>query len=118
MIAKPKDRIIAVREALGLTQKEFCKGIHVSQSYCAQMENGSRPINNRIIALICSQYAVNKEFLLTGKGEIFSDDLADIQLQQLLEIFYQLEKPFKDYIILQMKQLMGAIEKNREKPSR
>ena len=114
MIAEIKDRIIAVREALGLTQRNFCKGIYISQSYYAQIENGNKPVNDRIIALICSQYGVNKEFLLTGKGEIFSDDLADIQLQQLLEVFNELEKPFNDYIILHIKQLSEAINKSKE----
>jgi transcriptional regulator with XRE-family HTH domain len=114
MIAKIQDRFIAVREALGLTQREFCKGIYVSQSYYAQIEGGNRPINDRIIALICSQYGVSKEYLLNGKGEMFSENLPDIQLNQLLEIFNELETPFKDYIILQIKQLMEAVSKSKE----
>ena len=114
MIAKIHDRIIAVREALGLTQRDFCKGIYVSQSYYAQIENGSRPANDRIIALICSQYGVNKEFLLKGKGELFTADLPDIQLQQLLEVFHELDRPFKDYIIMQIKQLTEAVDKSKE----
>ena len=118
MIAKIQDRIIAVREALGLTQRDFCKGIYVSQSYYAQIENASRPVNDRIIALICSQYGVNKEFLLTGKGDFFTKDVADIQLQQLLEVFNELEKPFKDYIIMQIKQLVEALDKSKEKPNK
>ena len=72
-------------------------------------------MNDRVIALICSQYGVNKDFLLFGKGEMFSENLPDIQLHQLLEIFNQLEKPFKEYIILQVKHLMDAINKNKEK---
>ena len=115
MISGIQDRLVTVREALGLTQRDFCKGIYVSQSYYAHLENGNRPINDRIIALICSQYGVNRDFLLTGKGELFTADLPDIQLQQLLEVFNELEKPFKDYIVLQIKQLMEAIEKNKGK---
>ena len=114
MIAKIQDRFIAVREALGLTQRDFCKGIYLSQPYYAQIENGSRPVNNRIIALICSQYGVNKEFLLNGNGELFTEDLPDIQLQQLLEIFNELEKPFKDYIIMQINQLKEAVNKSKK----
>jgi transcriptional regulator with XRE-family HTH domain len=114
MIATIQDRFIAVRNALGITQREFCKGIYVSQSYYAQIEGGSRPINDRIIALICSQYGVSKEYLLTGKGEMFSENLPDIQLNQLLKIFNELENPFKEYIILQIKQLVEAINKSKE----
>jgi len=113
MIAKIKDRLVAVREALDITQRDFCKGIYVSQSYYAQMESGKRPVNNRIIALVCSQYGVSRKFLLTGKGKMFGENLADLQLQQLLEIFNELEPPFKDYIILQVRQLVDALKKQK-----
>jgi len=111
MVAKIQDRFIAVREALGITQRDFCKGIFVSQSYYAQIEGGKRPVNDRIIALVCSQYGASKEYLLTGKGEMFSKDLPDIQLQQLLDIFRELEPPFKEYIVLQIRQLVEAVKK-------
>jgi transcriptional regulator with XRE-family HTH domain len=113
MIATIQDRFIAVREALGITQKDFCKGIYVSQSYYAQIEGGKRPVNDRIIALICSQYGASKEFLLTGKGKMFREDLADIQLKQLLDVFQELEPPFKEYIVSQIKQLTEAVNKQR-----
>ena len=44
---------------------------------------------------------------------MFSDELPDIQLNQLLEIFDKLEKPFKEYVILQVKQLVEAVEKSK-----
>ena len=113
MIAKIKDRLIAVRETLEINQRDFCKGIYVSQSYYAQMESGKRPVNNRIIALVCSQYGVSRKYLLTGKGKMFGENLADLQLQQLLEAFNELEPPFKDYIILQVKQLVAALKKQK-----
>ena len=108
-----RDRIAKIREALGLTQNEFCKGIFVSQTYFSNIENGNRKVNDRIAALICSQYGVARKYLLEGKGEMFSGDLADIQLSQLLEIFAKLEKPFKDYIVLQVKQLAETIDRNK-----
>jgi transcriptional regulator with XRE-family HTH domain len=113
MIATIQDRLIAVREALGITQRDFCKGIYVSQSYYAQIEGGKRPINDRIIALVCSQYGVSKEFLLSGKGEMFSENLPDIQLQQLIEKFSQLEPPFKEYVISQIEELVDAVKKQK-----
>jgi len=113
MIATINDRLIDVRKALGITQRDFCKGIYVSQSYYAQVEGGIRPVNKRIIALVCSQYGVKKEYLLTGKGKMFSEALADIQLKQLLDVFDELEPPFKDYIVSQIKQLVEAINKQK-----
>jgi len=100
-----KDRVIAIRKSLGLTQRAISKGIYVSQSYYANIEQGSRPLNDRVIALLCSQYGVSKEYLLTGKGDMFSGNLADIQLNQLIEIFDKLNPLFRNYILLQVKSL-------------
>jgi transcriptional regulator with XRE-family HTH domain len=115
MIAEIQNRFITVREALGLTQRDFCQGIYVSQSYYAQMEKGKRPINDRIIALICAQYGVSKEFLTMGTGEIFSNKAADIQLEQLLEIFNELDPLFREYIVKQIRELAETLKKSREK---
>jgi transcriptional regulator with XRE-family HTH domain len=114
MIAKIQDRIIAVREALEMTQRDFCRGIYVSQSYYAQIEKAARPINDRIIALICSQYGVSKEYLQTGRGEMFSENLPDIQLNQLLEIFNELDPFFRDYIVKQIRELAETLKKSKQ----
>jgi transcriptional regulator with XRE-family HTH domain len=114
MIAEIQDRIIAVREALEMTQRDFCRGIYVSQSYYAQIEKAARPINDRIIALICSQYGVSKEYLQTGKGEMFGSTVADIQLNQLLEIFNELDSFFRDYIVKQIKELAETLKKSKQ----
>jgi transcriptional regulator with XRE-family HTH domain len=115
MVETIRDRLVKIRDSLDLTQKDFAKNIYVSQTYYSNVENGNKKINDRIIALICSQYGVNKEYLLNGKGEIFSENLPDIQLQQLLEIFNELEKPFKEYIVLQIKHLIDAVNKSKER---
>ena len=85
----------------------------MSQSYYAQVEGGKRPVNDRLIALVCSQYGVSKEFLLTGKGEIFGSNLADAQLRELSQIFSELDPPFREYIIQQIKQLAEAQKKQK-----
>ena len=114
---KIQDRLVAVRESLGITQKDFCGAIYLSQSYYAQVEGGKRPVNDRLVALVCSTYGVSRDYLLNGKGKMFSEKLADIQLQQLTEIFNELTPPFRDYIILQIKQLLEAQKKQKGDPS-
>jgi len=113
MITKVKERLTAIRKALGLSQREFCKGIFVSQSYYAQLERELKPLNDRICTLICSVYGISKEYMLTGEGEIFSEDMADIQLNQLLEVFIELDPPFRDYTVIQIKKLLEAQQKNK-----
>lgn len=117
MFAHMRSKLIAIREALGLSQRDFCRGIYLSQSYYAQIEGETRPINNRIIALICAKYGVSKEYLLTGQGEIFSGSSPDVHLSQLLEVYGELDPLFKEYILLQIKQLL-EVQKLSKEPDR
>ncbi|MDR1419061.1 MAG: helix-turn-helix domain-containing protein [Treponema sp.] len=118
MIAKIQKRLIAVRTSLGLSQRDFCRGIHLSQSYYAQIEGETRPINDRIVALICAEYSVSREFLLTGTGEMFGESLPDIQLRQLLDIYHELDPLFKEYILLQIKQLLEVQKRSKKQDKR
>jgi transcriptional regulator with XRE-family HTH domain len=105
------ERLKEVRTALGLSQNEFCRGIYLSQSFYAQLEGKARNINERIIELVTTKYHVNKNWLLRGQGKMFKDPLPDPELTQLLEIFEELDPPFKEYILLQIKQLLAVQKK-------
>jgi len=115
MITNVKERLVAIRDALGLSQREFCKGIYISQSYYTQLENELKPLNDRICALICSIYGISKDYIMTGEGEIFSENMADMQLNQLLEVFSELDPPFRDYTVIQIKKLLEAQQKNKKR---
>ena len=106
-------RIKTVRKTLGLSQRAFCKGIFLSQGFYAQIENGIKKANERIYELISTKYNVNKEWLLTGKGEMFSGPAPDLELEQLIEIYKELDPLFREYIMLQIKQLLDV--QNRSK---
>jgi transcriptional regulator with XRE-family HTH domain len=106
-------RIKAVRKALGLSQRAFCKGIYLSQGFYAQIENGIRKANERIYELISTKYNVNKDWLLTGKGEMFSGPTPDVELEQLIEIYKELDPLFREYIMLQIKQLLNVQKRGK-----
>ena len=101
-------RIKAVRKALGLSQRAFCKGIFLSQGFYANIESGLRKPNERIYELISTKYNVNKDWLITGKGEMFSGPAPDVELEQLIEIYKELDPLFREYIMLQIKQLLDV----------
>jgi len=107
-------RIKAVRKTLGLSQRAFCRGIFLSQGFYAQIENGIKKANERIYELISTKYNVNKDWLLTGKGEMFSGQTPNIELEQLIEIYKELDPLFREYIMLQIKQLL-AVQKRSKK---
>jgi transcriptional regulator with XRE-family HTH domain len=107
-------RIKAVRKTLELSQRAFCKGIFLSHSFYAQIESGTRKANERIYELISTKYSVNKDWLLTGKGEMFSGPTPDIELEQLIEIYKELDPLFREYIMLQIKQLLNVQKRNKK----
>ncbi|GHV82065.1 hypothetical protein AGMMS49991_06230 [Spirochaetia bacterium] len=107
-------RIKAVRTALKLSQRDFCKEIYVSQSLYGAIEVGERKVNNRHIALIVSRYKVNKDWLLTGTGEMFSEKIPDVKSELLGEIFNELIETYQDYLLLQANELL-KIQKNDNK---
>ncbi|MDR1836813.1 MAG: helix-turn-helix transcriptional regulator [Treponema sp.] len=107
-------RIKVVRKALGLSQRAFCKGIFLSHSFYAQIESGTRKPNERIYELISTKYNVNKDWLITGKGEMFSGPAPDIELEQLIEIYKELNPLFREYVMLQIKQLLNVQKRSKE----
>ena len=107
-------RIKTVRKTLGLSQRAFCKGIFLSHSFYAQIESGTRKPNERVYELISTKYNVNKDWLLTGKGEMFSGPAPDVELEKLIEIYKELDPLFREYIMLQIKQLLSVQKRKKE----
>jgi transcriptional regulator with XRE-family HTH domain len=107
-------RIKAVRKTLGLSQRAFCKGIFLSQGFYAQIESGIKKANERIYELISTKYNVNKQWLVTGKGDMFSGSAPDVETEQLLEIYRELDPLFREYIQLQIKQLLNVQKRGKK----
>jgi transcriptional regulator with XRE-family HTH domain len=112
MAAGVKDRIKKVRTALNASQREFAKRIFISQTLLGDIELGNRNVNERTIQLITTEFRVNREWLLTGKGEMFVSPPPDLQLEKLLDIFNQLDQPLRDYLLDQSKGLLKIQQEN------
>ena len=106
-----KQRVKKVRETLNISQRDFARRIFISQSLLGDIELGKRNINDRTIQLIAVEFKVNKEWLLSGNGKMFSSPPPDLQLEKLIEIFKQLDKPLKDYLLEQSKGLLKVQKK-------
>jgi transcriptional regulator with XRE-family HTH domain len=106
------ERLKKIRAALNLSQRDFCKGIHLVQSAYARMEQGKTRVNDRIIELVCTNYNVSKTYLKDGCGDMFTDNTPpDVKLNQLSQIFNVLNPLFQDYLILQAKELFKVQKK-------
>lgn len=108
-------RIKAVRKALGISQRNFCNGIFLSHSFYAKIESGTRNPNERIYELISNRYNINKDWLITGEGEMFSAPPPDPELDQLMKIIKELDPLFKEYIIQQIKLFAKLHKKSKDK---
>lgn len=83
-----KDRIIAIRKSQGLSQQEFAERLNIKRGTIANYECGRNEPIDAVITLICKEFNVNKNWLLTGNGEMLlprdrERDLANLTLDLL-----------------------------------
>jgi transcriptional regulator with XRE-family HTH domain len=105
-------RVKTLRETLGISQREFCKLLSLSGGYIAGIEVGLREANDRLVKLIASEFNANKEWLITGKGEMFIDaKKSDERTTRLIAVFNDLPKKYQDVIF-------GVIDLLRETKNR
>jgi transcriptional regulator with XRE-family HTH domain len=107
-----KERIKKIRITLNFSQRDFSKQIFISQTLLGDIELGNRNVSERTIQLISTEFKVNKDWILTGNGEMFTEPPPDIQLEKLIEIFKQLDKSLRDYLLEQSK---GLLKLQKEK---
>ena len=98
-------RIRQIRQALNMTQTDFSKAIYVSNGYTAEIENGHRAANERIIHLICLTFGVSEQWLKTGKGEMFQTSTTE-RKGRILSLFDELNPRFQEYALSVIDQLI------------
>lgn len=72
-----------LRESLGLSQKEMASKLLVSDTIISRIEKGDRKVTNRLLTQICKEFNVNKDWFLSGEGEMFNS-LDDLELSELM----------------------------------
>jgi len=99
------ERIRQLRKALNMYQTDFSKAIRVSKSYTAEIENGHRVANDRIIRLICLTFGANEKWLKTGEGEMFDASTAE-KRERILGLFNELKPEFQDFALTVVDRLL------------
>lgn len=64
-------RLKRIRKSLGLSQKDFANGIHISGASLSEMEKGRHKPCHDFFCNITNAYNVNLYYLLLGEGEMF-----------------------------------------------
>lgn len=59
-------RLALTREALGLTQTDFCEGAGISQPRYSPFESGKRRLSLDAALALCTHYAVTLDWLYRG----------------------------------------------------
>lgn len=88
-------RIKAIRKHYNLTQDEFGKRIGVKQGSIAGYENGLRTPLDAVITSICREYKVNRNWLVTGTGEMFASSTRVEEIGDFINSFMSEEDDFK-----------------------
>ena len=100
------ERIKEIRNTLGFTQQEFADKIKVKRNTVATYEMGRSVPSDSAIALICSVFNVNEEWLRTGTGEMFIQKTKDEEISEMLADVQKLEDDeFKHRLISALAQL-------------
>lgn len=121
------DRVKDVRKTLKLTLEEFGKKVGVTKQTVSRIENGINNLTDQMVKSICREFNVNYDWLMDGKGEMFSDlpqtVLDELCLQYelddldrfIVELYVELPKDVRDGIKARAKDLIQKRNTSEEK---
>lgn len=76
------NRIVELREAFGITQAKLAKSLGMHVNAISRIERGVVRLTEKNIKMICAVYPINEEWLLSGEGEMISEDRIDRELTE------------------------------------
>lgn len=105
------DRIRSVRKKTELTQQEFGKHLGVSRDVISNLEYGRVEPKEPFVTLLCNTFEINKEWLLTGNGEMTDKNIQSKRnINEALKILDSLSPELQDYAMQQLKGLLKIQE--------
>lgn len=108
------ERVKAIRRSLKLTLEKFGERLGVGKTAISKIEKGENNLSVQMAKAICNEFRVNREYLESGVGEMFSevpqtvvdelceqydlDDFDRIMLQEYLKMDEASRNVLKTYI--------------------
>ena len=105
------ERLRELRKYLGLSQRDICAKIGMSQSTYASLETGAREFREAYVLLICKTFDVKEEWLRNGNGTMFIEE--NRGLDELLIVFDKLTPALQGYVLEQARALL-ELQNRRE----
>jgi transcriptional regulator with XRE-family HTH domain len=102
------NRIRLVRKTLGLNQGKFARQIGLTQTALSMIELDKVALTDKNIKLICATFAVDEDWMRTGKGEMFGAQSP--YEKELLETFSKLTGDTQEFILEMAKNLLKRQE--------
>lgn len=96
------DRIKILRkDVLKKNQKEFGEKIGLKPNSVSCIETGTNSLTEQTANAICREYGINKDWILTGEGEILKE-MSDETAEAVSDLLEE-DNPFYDLILGIMK---------------
>lgn len=102
------ERVRRLRERLGMSQEALGEALGIGRSAVSRIENGKNTLTEQNIKLLCQMFGVNREWLLTGKGEM----MAAIPSGELAALARRYELREKDYVLIEKLLKMSPRERD------
>lgn len=106
-----KDRIKKIRADNRLSMEKFGERIGITKSSVSLLESGKNNPSEQTIKLICKEFSINKEWLLTGKGDMY--DVPEDEVAEAASDLLEESNPFYDIIISIMKSYKKLDDKSQ-----
>lgn len=117
------------KNQLKITQDAFAEKINISRSNLGNIETGKVGVTERVIADICKEFAVNREWLEHGTGEMFdesSPSIVDMLVEKynlsdtarkILDVYITLDTDDKDAIDRFVQKVAETMEAKPDSPA-
>lgn len=100
------ERFKQLRKKLGLSQIEFAKRLGLTRGAISNIEAGKVQPKPLLIDLICSTFRANKEWLVSGTGQMLAERSRDDQIMDFVSSAMAGERPnFKRRLLSVLSQL-------------
>lgn len=97
------NRLKRFRIALGYDQQTMGTILGVKQNTYSQIENGRRQLTDNHIRLMEERAHINKEWLLTGEGPMFSETEDE---KRLVDLFTSMSPSNQEYLLKYAKMML------------
>lgn len=93
------DRFKILLDELGISQRQFALKMNIDPGYISKIVNGKAEPSDKILLLVEKIFGVNKEWLESGEGEIFSSTEISAVKKELFQLIDKLSDDEAEAVI-------------------